>query len=352
MATVENIFGRFACWLLLVASACWLTACATQVAPPTDAEALPDAVTVPYRISSAGRFIIDISVNGQDAKPFVIDTGATISVIYENHARSLGLSAVGQSIVVRGLIAIEARPTIEDIEFQIGAKTFQLDHIVTLETPETTDEAVGLLGVDVLADYAVVFNKEAMTATIVPSGYVSSRTFSGWRRIPLRKRVDFYPDYGLHFSQTTFEQEKVPVLIDTGSSLNIVNWPLATLDDDMRRFQRRLRDEAQLQGANEASSLTVETLFNDLILGGQYWPKIKVIVMELDTLSTVAPVDEPLMIAGAGMLTPWTIAIDFGGDILFVRANPDDPRPPSRTAITTQSRFARLPVDEESTPVN
>ena len=339
---------RLICLPILIVSAWCFAACASQVASPGAVEALPEAITVPYRISSEGRFIIDISVNGQTAQPFAIDTGATVSVLYENHARSLGFSAAGQSIVVRGLVAIQTRPIVEDVAFQIGSNTFNLDRVALLATPETADEATGLLGIDVLSEYTVVFNRDAMTATLVPSRYVSSRAFKGWRRIPLRKRVGLYPDHGLHFAQTTVQGRKVPVLIDTGSSLNIVNWPLAMLDDHMRRYQRSLRDEVKLQGANEISRLRVRTLLNELILGGHYWSQIAVMVIELDTLSTVAPVDEPMMIAGAPMFTPWTIAIDFGGDTLYVRANPDDPAPETFNGRTARSWLTVPRLGDES----
>ena len=205
--------------------------------------------------------------------------------------------------------------------------------------------AIGLLGADIFGEFTIVFNKEAMMVTFVPSKYVQRSAFNGWRRIPLRKRISSHPDHGLHFAQTFLKGKKVPVLIDTGSNLNIINWPLATLDENMDRIHRRLRGQ-QLQGVIDTAQLRIETLFYDLVLGRHYWPESTVIVMDLDTLSSIAPVDKPIMIAGVGMFTPWTVAFDLGGDMIYVRANPDDPRPPTRARPTEQPRFALQSIGE------
>lgn len=347
MHTFFKTLKSVSIWLASVVSTVCLAACATiETAPPTIAETLPDAITIPYRISSAGRFVVDISINGHSARPFAVDTGATVSVVYESTARSLNLEADSQSVLVRGLVSIGERPIVEGVTFQIGTGAFPLDQIAILETPTASERIAGLLGTDILADYAIVFNKEAMLATLVPSRFTGTRAFPGWRRIPLRKRVGAYPDYGLHFAQVSLKNRKIPVLIDTGSDLNIVNWHLATLDEDMRRHHRKLREQLQLEGALGSSRLRLGTQFLDLVLGRHYWPEIDVIIMELETLSVVAPVAEPMMIAGAGMFTPWTVAFDLGGDALYIRANPDDPSPPSRDTFIRQSLFVSQSTTE------
>ena len=330
-------------WIAFLVSVLLPGACTTtEVALATLTETLPEAITVPYRVSTSGHFVVDIAVNDQTAQPFIVDTGATVSSIYDKYTKTLDLSPSRESTLIRGLVTTGARPIIEDVEFKIDTRTFVMDRVAVLETPETAEGAVGLLGEDVLADYTVVFNKERMTATIVPSKFVRPSSFIGWRRIPLKNKVGAYPDRGLHFSQIALNDRNIPVLIDTGSNVNIVNWHLATLDEEMRKLQRRLREGTQLQGAIDTSTLEITTRFFDVVLGTHYWPSINVIVTDLDTLSTVAPTDKPMMIAGAEMFTPWTVAFDLGGDMIYVRANSDDPRPPSRSTNIRQSQFSPL----------
>jgi len=331
MSSNDKALRHGFCLVLIALCAVWLTACATKPAAPTaNIETLPQAISVPYRLSSSGRFIIDIAVNNEPPRPFVIDTGATISAIYDQYSGAMEIAPISQSVLVRGLVSVGKRPIIKDVEFKIGSKPFKLDHIAVLETPDITDEATGLLGTDILADYTALFNKDTMIATIVPSTYVHPRSFSGWRKISLENQIDSASNDGLYFTHIKLDKKDIPVLIDTGANLNFMNWQLATLDKDIERLQRNLRNEGKLQGALETTSLEMSTIFYDLVLGNHYWPSVPVTVLGLDTLAVVAPVDQPMMIAGASMFTPSTVAFDLGGQKLYIRPNPDDQRPPSR----------------------
>ena len=66
--------------LVWLAGLIGLSACATRpVAPVSGIAGLAEAVTVPYRISESGRFLIDVSINDGRQRPFSVDTGATVS---------------------------------------------------------------------------------------------------------------------------------------------------------------------------------------------------------------------------------------------------------------------------------
>ena len=319
----------FCLWLITLC-AVWLTACATkQAAPTANIETLPQAISVPYRLSSSGRFILDIAVNNGPPRPFVIDTGATVSAIYDKYTDTMQIAPMNQSVLVRGLVSIGKRPIIKDAEFQIGSELFRLDHIAVLDTPDITDEATGLLGADILGGYTALFNKDTMIATIVPSSYVHPKSFSGWRKIPLKSQTRSFSNSGLYFTHIKLDKKDIPVLIDTGANLNFINWQLAALDENIDRLQRNLRDEGKLQGALDETSLEMSTTFYDLALGNHYWPSIPVTVLGLNSLAAVAPVDQPMMIAGASMFTPSTVAFDLGGHRIYIRPNPDHQKPPS-----------------------
>jgi len=312
------VFSLFRLWVAFMTL--MLAACATRpIAPVGDFETLPDAFTVPYKISTAGHLMVDISVNGGPAQPFIIDTGANTSAIYEENIPALNLAPSDNSVAVNGLVSTDLRPKLQNIVFQIGPKTFRPDQIVALGTPTLDNEAIGLLGVDLLSSYTAIFNKDALTVTFVPSQNTSSKTFSGWRKITLRNRVRSYPDNGLYFAQVGLKGSKIPVLIDTGSDLNIVNWPLAMLDDEIRKYQKQIRENMQFQGAIETAPLRVQTIFFDVVLGNQTWPEVDVVVMDFDTFTTIAPVDEPFMIAGATMFNGSTFAFDFEGNRVYIR---------------------------------
>jgi len=311
--------------------------CATNpVAPVMIIETDPDAVTVPYRLSSAGRIVIDVVVNGAKPQPFVLDTGASVSVLYDNFAEEIGLTPTGDTVLIRGLVAVGRRPVIEDVDFDIGGKRFNSGRAVTLETPGTSDNSVGLLGSDILSYSLLLFNHETMMATFLPSETVKPRIFSGWLGISLKGNTKGREDIGLHFAETDFEDKPIPVLIDTGSNTNFINWRMATLDKSIKRIERRMRTEGVLQGALESTPLRLNTKLFGLSLGEKYWPELDVTVIELEPLSTIAPVDRPMMIAGAGMLTPQTFAFDFGRNQIYIRPSENEVSAPRQNTILLQ----------------
>lgn len=311
-----------------------LTACQTiPIATPADIESAPTAVTVPYRLSSAGRMIVDISVNNASPAPFVIDTGATMSVIYDAEASQRGLIPTDQTVLVRGLVSVGRRPVTRNAVFKIGGRNFDMERIAVLKKPEISDQVIGLLGSDLLSDQIIVLNNETMTATFVPNEDVDSKAFKGWRKITLHGQTKGVPNVGLHFAKIKVGDQIVPILFDTGANLNFINWDFATMDDDIRQLEIDLLKAGELQGALNTTSLTRATILNDFSIGRQYWPKVPVTIIELDPLSTVAPVEQPMMIAGANLFTPWTFAIDLSEDVIYIRPNQNEPKPPIRSRI-------------------
>ncbi len=331
-------------YVLVTFSAALLGGCVSNpVAPITAIETNPDAVSVPYRLSSAGRIVIDVAVNDSEAQPFVLDTGASVSVLYDNFAEEIGLTSTGDTVLIRGLVAVGRRPVIEDIDFNIGGKRFSSARAVTLDTPSVTDNSVGLLGSDILSNSLVLFNHETMMATFLPSETVKPRLFSRWLSMSLKGNTKGREDVGLHFAETDFGDKRISVLIDTGSNTNFINWRMATLDKSIKRIERRMRAEGVLQGALETTPLRLNTQLFGLALGEKYWPKVDVTVIELEPLATIAPVDRPMMIAGAGLFTPQTFAFNFGRNQIYIRPSENEVRAPRQETILP--REGRLEIN-------
>ena len=307
---------------LLLAVSSFLTGCATQrIAPVSNIETMAGAINVPYRISSSGRILIDVSINEGPLRPLSVDTGASVSVLYSGFAKSAKIDVSDRTLYVRGLVGQGDRPIIEDVVLQIGHQGFAMERLVLLETPRIKDEAIGLLGGDILGMYTALFNRETMMATFVPRDDVAPEAFAGWNRVPLQTLTGSTSNTRLYFASTDYDGKDVPVLIDTGSNLNFINWKLATLDTEIRQIERNMIRNGTLQGALDTTSATIETVFKDLKLGRQQWDEIPVVVMGLNALETVAPVDEPMMVIGADVLAPLTVAFDLAGLNLYIRPN-------------------------------
>jgi len=328
---------RLLVYIFWAVSSANLIGCTTNpVAPAMTIESNPNAVTVPYRLSSAGRIVIDVAVNGTEPQPFVLDTGASVSVLYNDFAEDIGLTPTGDTVLIRGLVAVGRRPVIEGLDFVIEEKRFSSVRAVTLDAPSVSDNSFGLLGSDILSNSLLLFNHEKMVMTLIPSLTIKPKIFSGWLRMPLKGNTKGREDIGLHFAETDFGDKRIPVLIDTGSNTNFMNWRMATLDKSIKRLERRMRSEGVLQGALETTPLRLNTKLFGLSLGEKYWPELDVTVIELEPLSTIAPVDRPMMIAGAGMFTPQTFAFDFGRNQIYIRPSENEVSAPRQDTILPQ----------------
>ena len=193
-----------------------LSACAsTTVTSISTLQSINDGFSVPYRISDAGHFLIDVSVNENAPRSFILDTGANVSAIYEPAAKAMGLIAGEGMISVNGLVGSGLRPRLDGIELTIGPKTYHPNNAILLEASKFENQAIGLLGVDILSESILVFNSESAMVTVLPSETVDPALFSGWRQIRLRNQILGYEDKGLYFTETILKDERVPVLVDT-----------------------------------------------------------------------------------------------------------------------------------------
>ena len=58
--------------------------------------------TVPYEINENKGIVVEARVNGQGPFAFTLDTGASISVVFDDLSNELGLEPVSGSVIVTG----------------------------------------------------------------------------------------------------------------------------------------------------------------------------------------------------------------------------------------------------------
>ena len=143
----------------LVIASLLLSACSpTTVTPISSLQFQPDGFIVPYRVSDAGHFLIDVSVNENAPQAFILDTGANVSAIYEPAAKAMDLIAGEGMVSVNGLVGSGLRPRLDGIELTIGPKTYHPNNAILLEASKFENQAIGLLGVDILSESILVFS--------------------------------------------------------------------------------------------------------------------------------------------------------------------------------------------------
>ena len=96
-----------------------------------------------------------------------LDTGATVSVLYGSFAEAVDLEVSDRTLFVRGLVGKGKRPVIENVPLQLGPKAIEMEQMLMLDTPFIKDEAVGLLGADIMSLFVALFNKDTLTCLFI-----------------------------------------------------------------------------------------------------------------------------------------------------------------------------------------
>ncbi|MFN3621154.1 retroviral-like aspartic protease family protein [Sphingorhabdus sp.] len=198
-----------------------------------DAEADPGddvpAITEQFDIDRSDRMTVQVSVNGGDAVPFIVDTGAERTVIANDLARKL---------------ALEAGPilTLATISGRYQVNSFFIDSISTasvnllgIEAPgldRSNLGAYGLLGIDSLEDSRVHLDFAQQTMDVLPSRKSRGKTKleNGMIVVQARRKAG-----RMILSSAKIDGIKVDIILDTGAQSSMAN---LALRDKLRRRHR------------------------------------------------------------------------------------------------------------------
>ena len=128
---------------------------------------------IPIRQNAAGLLLITVKVNGIEGL-FILDTGASISVIASNHASRLQLilqndnaNFTGAGAGGQGLEVIPSEGNTIEIgnhlvtDFMLSVMSF--DHVSQALTQAGCEEFLGVIGVDILKPGKAIIDYSTMT---------------------------------------------------------------------------------------------------------------------------------------------------------------------------------------------
>ena len=193
----------------------------------------PEKVVIPIEVYG-NRPFINIRVNGKDTLRFVVDTGASLSVISDRAAAKLGMKAVAKGGMARAVGGTGSFPIIYGIMDSMELGDAKIDLVPTYirtvhissETPEA-ERADGYIGLSVLANYGVTIDYKSRTMTLdrspiappeaIPDGPLVDMTGIS---IPLRSTSG-----GLASAEGLLEGHDKPFnfIIDTGASSTVIS---------------------------------------------------------------------------------------------------------------------------------
>ena len=273
----------------------------------------------PYRLDSQGRLVTDVYLDGQGPFSFLIDTASSRTVIFEHVRARLGLarSQPGQFLVY-GINDIADAIPVKPAELRVAGETIGGLTLAALPVgwPGGPD---GVLGVDVLARYFVVLDRENLLLKLLPPGEASARDFRKWPQAELLQRP--FKKFAIEFwyLRTRFNGQRLTALFDMGAALTIMNWQAAErLGVRKARFTHfgpppeLLRDVL----GKDAPALRMDDL--SIAISSKEWRKQTVVIADAPVFGYFDLEEAPAVILGPGLLRDTSLGIDFAGKRLYL----------------------------------
>ncbi|MDJ0699924.1 MAG: aspartyl protease family protein [Woeseiaceae bacterium] len=290
-----------------------LSGCATRILQEQDAEAV-----VPFRHSEEAQLVVQTHVNDKGPFDFAVDTGASISVVFDKLCGRAELPTNSDKLTtIQGLVAAGRYPVITLDRLEVGAVSWNDVEVAVLPSDAPACAAIeGILGTDVLSRYAIGVYSGEGALRFFPPEIVSERTYEGWASIPMRQVRVGDARATLYVIDLTIFNERIRAIFDLGAGLNMMNWKAARfLDLRIRRTGSR----EILRGAVEMTELTGAYTVDRLEAGLMNWFDVEFLIADLDVFDALGLNDKPTAIVGSGFFQGRDFIIDFNRGRLLVR---------------------------------
>jgi predicted aspartyl protease len=277
----------------------------------------------PYHVEYGGRIVVEARVNGQGPFDFALDTGASISAIFDELRDELALEPIpGAKIIVHGAVASGQFPLLDINLLELGREVWANPRIVSLPGDTAAGARIdGLLGIDFLRRYAVGFSTQDRVVRLYPPDLVAGRSYRGWASVPLQAEPIGKSGAALYFIDIEMDGRKIRAVFDLGAGLNIVNSPGVR---SLGLAPSKLRRRDVFSGALESATIVVQLEVDEVRTAGIRWRNEVFLIADIEIFETLMLDDSPAAILGAGLFTQRDFIIDFPRRRLLVRVAMDE----------------------------
>ena len=225
---------------------------------------------VPYRTSSVGQIVIDAQLNDEGPFSFAIDTGASITVVFDETRQAAKLEPLADSQVsIQGLLTSGRFPLVTAKGLWVGAEVWIDARMASIPRDMAALGNIdGILGVDFLRRYSVGLSKKNMALRLYPPELTSKRTYRGWASIPLQSLRIPASKATAYTIDLVIGTETIPALFDLGASTNVINWRAARA---LKVPPVRPKRQSSIAGALQSEPVRAEIKFRLVKTKNIYW---------------------------------------------------------------------------------
>ncbi|MBB5517794.1 aspartyl protease family protein [Amphiplicatus metriothermophilus] len=285
---------------------------------PALAAAAAPVASLPYRIAYGGWFTVSAMVNGEGPFDFIIDTGATDTLVFENLALRQNMQPTGGPLrTVFGLSQGREFPPYlaGDIVLSEAIRLDDHETVVLGDWVVDRDSPQGVLGLDLLARYTLFFDaEEGMLHFYPPDAEIDYP--AEWRAVALSGHTFGQTPRPLYLLEATVANVKTRFLLDLGASGTVVNsyayrrmiqrrWPVINLDAEAARTRSQVIDAFD----EEETAFAVRA--RGFRAGRARWSTVILIVHDAPIFEEMGVQSEPFGLFGADMVANRGFAVDF-----------------------------------------
>ena len=277
-------------------------------------------VVIPHQLGSQGRIIVHATINDRGPFRFALDTGASISVIFDKTQEDAGLELLaGEQVLIHGMIGSGRFPLTTVDELKIGNESWRDARIAILPANNpVAAEVHGILGVDFLSRYAVGVSAKERVVRLYPPALVRDRSYNGWHSIPLQKlQVGLGTAYAYSIN-VHINKIAIPAILDLGAGFNLMNWRAASAINVKPKgtISRKV-----IHGAVEDARIVAELDVQELRIENLHWRHRTFFISQYSIFEVLDLENKPAAIVGPGFFKDRDFVIDFVRSRLLIRSS-------------------------------
>jgi hypothetical protein len=175
----------------------------------------------------------------------------------------------------------------------------------------------GILGVDFLSQYAVLYSQQERVLLLYPREFVAEHSYKGWDRIPLRELRVGRGNVSVLVFDMRIDAENIPTVFDLGATVNLMNRRAArALDIPVRRPQRK----PEVLGVSGSTEVLAELIVWRLLINDSLWRNKVFLVGEFPVFEALGLDARPAAITGTDLFGRRDFIIDFARQRLLVKS--------------------------------
>jgi predicted aspartyl protease len=277
--------------------------------PAAPAASVPDTADTPEDTSSTAvalrnadqRMTVKVMINGAGPFRFIVDSGATRTVISRRLATLLGLPSTGTVT----LHSVGGESQVESVKIaSLSLSDLPAQTIIAPVLTEADLGGVGILGIDALANKRVVINLKKNQMTVEPAGRAHANAEPGEIVVMARRR------YGqLVLADADAVGTRIYAVIDTGSSVTLGNLVLRD------KLVRRKRAQAMPVDIIDVTGHVIQGHYaqiNDIRLGTTHIQESTIAFSDAHAFERFGLDKKPSMLLGMDLLRCFDrVSIDF-----------------------------------------